>query len=326
MRAIIPVAGEGTRLRPHTYTMPKVLMTVAGQPILGHILTELKNVGVDEITLIVGYRGDQVTAYVHEEFNFKVHVVPQQKQLGLGHAIYLAREQLGDDPAMIVLGDTIFQCDLAKVLQGNTNAIGVKEVSDPRRFGVVELEGERIKRFVEKPDDPPSNLAIVGLYYIRDTPLLREALETLILVQNRTTKGEYQLTDALQIMLDNGVDMTTFALDGWFDCGKPETLLETNRVLLKDKSRVIEASGSIIREPVHIADGVEISNSIVGPNVSIAAGVHIENSIVKESIVNKNASVRNAMLTDSLLGDSSLVEGKFQSLNVGDSAQVHFAG
>jgi glucose-1-phosphate thymidylyltransferase len=324
MKAIIPVAGEGTRLRPHTHTTPKVLVHVAGKPILGHILEKLTAVGVDEVVLVVGYRGQQVTDYVTEEYNLKVHVVRQEKLLGLGHAIYLAREYLSGGPALIVLGDTIFECSFEGVLDSGNCSIGVKEVEDPRRFGVVVLENGWITDLVEKPDPPPSNLAIVGLYYIQDTLILRHALEKLILEQDRRTKGEYQLTDALQIMLGQGLKMTTFPVDGWYDCGKPETLLETNRALLKKKQRPVKAEGSIIREPVHIADGVTLVDSIIGPYVSIAEGSHIEQSIIEDSIINRNSVVRRAALKGSLLGDSSLVEGTFQSLNIGDSAQIWF--
>ncbi|MBE7487454.1 MAG: NTP transferase domain-containing protein [Candidatus Omnitrophica bacterium] len=324
MKAIIPVAGEGTRLRPHTHTTPKVLVHVAGKPILGHILEKLTAVGVDEIVLIVGYRGQQVTDYVTREFDLKVHVVRQEKLHGLGHAIYLAREYFNGGPGLIVLGDTIFECSFENVLKGGFCSIGVKEVDDPRRFGVVEVEGGWIKNLMEKPDPPPSNLAIVGLYYIEDTLILKKALEKLILEQDRRTKGEYQLTDALEIMLRQGVKMTTFPVEGWYDCGKPETLLLTNRALLEKKSQSRPHEGSIIREPVHIADNVTLVDSIIGPYVSIAEGAHIEQSIIEDSIINRNSVVKKATLKGSLLGDSSLVEGAFQSLNVGDSAQIRF--
>jgi len=326
MKAIIPVAGEGTRLRPHTYTTPKVLIYVAGKPILGHILDSLTAVGVDEVVLIVGNRGDQVTRYVNEHFDLKVHPVQQPKRLGLGHALYLARDHMQDGPALIALGDTVFNCSFDGVFDGETSSMGVKEVEDPRRFGVVEMENDFIKNFVEKPDKPVSNLALVGLYFIKETPLLVQALEKLIVEQDRKTKGEYQLTDALQIMLEQGDRMTTFPVEGWYDCGKPETLLDTNRILLEAKQHLINAPGCILREPVHIADSVRLVDSIIGPNVSIAEGSVIEASIVENSIINKNSIVKTAMLSGSLLGDNSLVEGAFQSLNVGDSAQIRFGG
>ncbi|MCA9424863.1 MAG: NTP transferase domain-containing protein [Candidatus Omnitrophica bacterium] len=324
MKAIIPVAGEGTRLRPHTYTLPKVMVQVAGKPILGHIIEQLMEDGIDELVLIVGYRGDQIREYVSEAFDLKIHVIPQEKRLGLGHAIYLAKDYMDESPSLIVLGDTIFDCSFKGVFSGGKTSIGVREVEDPRRFGVVKLENELIKEFVEKPDVPPSNLAIVGLYFIQNSKKLADALETLIVEQDKTTKGEYQLTDALQIMLEEGEEMTTFPVTNWFDCGKPETVLATNRSLLQKKSKSVVAPGCIIREPVYIAENVKLVDSILGPNASIAEGSVIEESIVQDSIVNRNSTVKGALLRGSLLGENSLVEGTFQSLNLGDSAQILF--
>src|SRR3972149_1712943 len=235
MKAIIPVAGEGTRLRPHTHTTPKVLVYVAGKPILDHILDSLLEVGVDELVLIVGDRGEKIIDYVTREYTFRVHMVNQAQRLGLGHAIYLAREFLNGDPALMVLGDTVFKSSFEGVFEGGVTSIGVKAVDDPRRFGVVEMNGKYIENFIEKPDKPVSNLAIVGLYYIQDTNTLARALEKLIVEQDRKTKDEYQLTDALQIMLRDGVKMTSFPVEGWYDCGKAETLLATNRILLHEK-------------------------------------------------------------------------------------------
>ncbi len=324
MKAIIPVAGEGTRLRPHTHTMPKVMVQVAGKPILGHIIEQLMEDGIDEIALIVGYRGDQITQYVTETFNLDIHVIPQEERLGLGHAIYLAKDHMDESPSLIVLGDTIFDCSFKGVFERGKTSIGVREVEDPRRFGVVKLKGEWIEGFVEKPDNPPSNLAIVGLYYIQNSKKLADALEKLIVEQDKKTKGEYQLTDALQIMLEEGEEMTTFPVSNWFDCGKPETVLATNRSLLQKKSKTVVAPGCIIREPVYIAENVQLIDSIIGPNASIAEGSVVEQSIVQDSIVNRNSTIRSTMLRNSLLGENSLVEGTFQSLNLGDSAQILF--
>jgi len=304
--------------------MPKVLVQVAGKPILGHIIEQLMEEGVDELVLIVGYRGDQITDYVTETFDLKIHVIPQENRLGLGHAIYLAKDYMDKGPGLIVLGDTIFDCTFKQVFEKGKTSIGVKEVEDPRRFGVVKLEAGFIKGFEEKPENPPSNLAIVGLYFIQDLAALAKALEDLIVRRNKKTKGEYQLTDALQILLEEGAEMTTFPVSNWFDCGKPETVLATNRALLQRKSKSVDAPGCIIREPVYIGDKVELIGSIIGPNASIAEGSLIEESIVQDSIINKNSTVKRAMLRNSLLGENSLIEGTFQSLNLGESAQILF--
>ena len=181
MKAILPVAGIGSRLRPHTHTTPKALVHVAGKPILGHILDALVPVGVDEVVLVVGHLGSKIVEYVQEAYDFRVHVVEQNQPMGLGHAIYLAQAAVRQpEPLLIVLGDTVFQADLKGALAPGKSEIGVAEVSDPRSFGVVELEGGRIVRLVEKPQVPPSNLAIVGVYYLQDSSRLYQALEHVV--------------------------------------------------------------------------------------------------------------------------------------------------
>ena len=325
MKALIPVAGVGTRLRPLTHTLAKVLLKVAGKPILGYIMDELVRIGITEMVLIVGYLADQVEKYVKETYrDIKVEFVHQEHRQGLGHAVYLARDALGKDPVFIILGDTIFQTDFEEIIALKTNAIGVKPVDNPKRFGIVELEGERVARLVEKPDNPTSNLAIVGLYYIRDTELLLDCLQKNI-EEDVRTKGEYQLTDGLQRMITEGADMTTFILEGWFDCGKPETLLATNRHLLEVGSgrRISEYPGSIIKPPVFISPTARIEDSIIGPYVSIAEGCTITNSILRDTIINDNAAVRDANLNQSLVGDNAEVYGGSKSLVVGDSSMVN---
>lgn len=326
LKAIIPVAGEGTRLRPHTHTQPKVLIHVAGKPILGHILDELKSVGVTDVTLVVGHMGDRVIEYVKKNYDFKVTFVRQEELLGLGHAILLTKEFFGDEPVLIVLGDTVFKADFQNVLRGNCNYIGVKEVGDARRFGVVELSEGRVRNFVEKPEVPPSNLAIVGLYFIRNTPMLFQCLEDLVQDEQRTA-GEFQLTDALQRMLEQGAEMRTFLVDGWYDCGKPETLLETNRRLLDADSHLTPEArkGNIILEPVYIADSAKVSGSILGPYVSIAEGSVVQHAIVRNTIINQNAVVKSILLDESLVGQGAVVNGRMNRLNVGDSSQIDFS-
>jgi glucose-1-phosphate thymidylyltransferase len=323
MKAIIPVAGAGTRLKPHTHTVPKALIYVAGKPILGHILDELESLGVTEIIFVIGYLGEMITEYVDTNYHFKSYYVRQDELDGLGHAIHLARDYVQDEPILIILGDTIFKADLQSVLNGDNSAIGVKNVRDPHRFGIVEMKNGYIARVVEKPDEPKTDLAIVGIYYIRNSVLLFKCLEEIIANDIRT-KGEFQLTDALQMMIDRDEKMRTFLIDGWYDCGKPETLLETNRYLLERIHHEITVDGSIIIPPVFIADSVSIENSIIGPFVSIADNSFISNSVIKNSIVNKNAIVKNILLVESLIGDKASVNGKFNKLNVGDSSEIDF--
>jgi len=321
MRAIIPVAGVGTRLRPHTYTLPKVLLNVAGKPILGHILDKLLDEGITSATIIVGYLGELVEEYVRANYSFNVSFVEQPVREGLGHSIYLAKESLGDDPVLIILGDTIFEVDLRPVLDGEHSSLGVRQVEDPRRFGVVEMSDGFISRLIEKPDDPPTNLAIVGLYFIRNPRLLSACLTDLI-ENDRRTRGEFQLTDALQMMIDRGEKFTTFDVEGWFDCGKPETMLETNRHLLDRRSLSREIEGVVINPPVHIAPTASIHNSIIGPYATIAEGAMVCDAIVTDSIIGASATIEGTMLRESIIGEGAAVRGRFERINTGASSEI----
>lgn len=330
MKAIIPVAGMGSRLRPHTHTTPKVLLNVAGKPILGHILEELVKAGVDEVTFIVGYLGELVEKYVRKEFKFKSNFILQSEMKGLGHAIYLTKDlHKNDKDILIILGDTVFKADIKKLLKKNKTTIAVKEVDDPKRFGIVKLDkNKRITKMIEKPEKPPTNLAIVGIYHICNPALLYECLEHNI-ITGKTTKGEIQLTDALQRMLELGEAFYPFKIEGWFDCGKPETLLSTNRYLLHQKHLGTEHTyrarypHSVIIPPVAIAKDAKINNSIIGPNVSIGSNAEINDAIIVDSIIDQNAKVNGILLEKSLIGSNAKVEAKFYHLNVGDSSEVN---
>jgi glucose-1-phosphate thymidylyltransferase len=325
MRAIIPVAGVGSRLRPHTYTLPKVLLNVAGKPILGHILDELVRQGIRECTIITGYLRELVEDYVRSNYDLKFDFIQQDQLHGLGHAIWLARETFGTEPMLVILGDTIFEVALETVIGSATSSLGVKEVEDPRRFGVVECAPDgMITRLVEKPEVPQTNLALVGLYYIKNPQLLASSLERLIASDIRT-RGEYQLTDALQMMIDQGEPFTTFAVEGWHDCGKPETLLSTNRYLLDRKTTSRALDDSIIIPPVYIDPSAVVKRSVVGPYATIAAHSTVKNSIVRDSIISNYALVEQSMLAESIVGNNAQVKGNFRRINVGDSSEVDFS-
>lgn len=324
MRAIIPVAGIGSRLKPHTNTIPKVLLTVGDKPILGHILQKLLDSGIHEATFVTGHLGGMIKHYVEKNFPMIDSIfVEQKKQEGLGHAIYQAAHTFGNDEIFIILGDTIFDVDLDKVFALGASALGLKYVDDPRRFGVAIIEDGEIKQLVEKPEVPPSNMAIVGLYYIRNSEKLAECLKHNIDNDIRT-RGEFQLTDALQMMLDQGEKMVPFTVDGWYDCGKPETLLETNRFLL---SKHHDSNGSgkvVINPPCYIHPSAVIMNSVVGPFVTISEGVKISESVVKNSIIGPHAEVERCIFEDSLIGANSFLRGKYTRVNTGDSSEIDF--
>ena len=322
MKVIIPVAGAGTRLRPHTHSTPKVLISVAGKPMIGHILDQLIGLPIDQIVMVVGQMGDKIKEYVGGHYKFKVKYIVQEEVKGLADAVYLTREAVKKDDALIILGDTIFSTDFKKLLSKKTSQIGVKEVSDPRRFGVVEHLHGKITKLVEKPEHPLSNLAIVGIYLMKDMPKLYNAIGTLM-EKNIKTKGEYQLTDALQLLIDRGQTMETFSVEGWYDCGKPETLLDTNRQLLDLYPQIsAKIKGVVINSPVSIDSTARIEKSVIGPYVSVAAGSHIKNAIISDTIIGKNAYLESIMLQKSIIGDNAMVKGKQRKLSVGDGSEV----
>jgi len=327
MKVIIPLAGFGTRMRPHTYTKPKPLINVAGKPVLGHILDKLKGLDIDEIVFIVGYLGDQVRAFVGENYNFKAHYVEQKELLGQAHAIYLAKE-LVTGPTIILFVDTMFDANLDVLKKEKSDGvIYVKEVEDPRRFGVTLVDKKgHITRLIEKPDSMADNLAVIGLYYVKDAQRLMAAIKTLM-DKNIQTKGEFYLADALQLMIDDGAVLRPEPVSVWLDCGKPETVLETNRYLLKhnmDNSDEVASIASIIVPPVHIHPTVKIKNSIIGPYVTIAANCEVDDSIIRDSIVDEESYIKDAMLRESLVGRKVDLIGRYRRLNLGDSAYVDF--
>lgn len=324
MRAVIPVAGLGSRLKPHTYSTPKVLLNVGGKPILGHILDKLIEEDVKKATFVIGHLGEMIKDYVLSSYpSIQSDFVEQKEMEGLGHAIYTAIPTFDDEEIFIILGDTIFDVNLKDVFKKKQNALGVKEVDDPRRFGVAIKENGYIKKLVEKPQVPVSNLALVGLYYITDYNALKRNLNKLVDNDVRT-KGELQLTDALQLMLDDGIKISTFPVEGWYDCGKPETLLSTNQYLLDLKSVSKKFDSVIINHPVYIAEDAEISNSVIGPYATIDSGCKIEESIIKNSIIGSKAQITKSLLENSIIGSNAVINGMFKKLNAGDSSEIEF--
>jgi len=323
MKAIIPAAGIGTRLRPHTHTAPKALLHVAGKPILGHILDELRAFGISEVIFVVGFLGEKIVDYVTKNYRIKATFINQQELKGLGWAIYLTKQHFDKDPLLIILGDTIFEADLGNVIKGEFDSIGTKVVEDPRRFGVAVTDGKFITSLVEKPETPISNEAIVGIYYIKSTELFDKSLKELV-DKGLTTKGEYQLTDALGLMVKHGCKMTTFNVDGWYDCGKPEAMLETNRYLLSQIKSVDTRENSIIIPPVFISKSARLQNSVIGPYVSVGDNASIVRCIIRDSIISESAEVTDCILESSLVGNNSIISAQPQKVNLGDSSEIGF--
>lgn len=328
MHVIIPVAGFGTRLRPHTYTKPKPLVQVAGNTVLGHILESLKGAGVSEITFIVGYLGDQVREYMAREYpEFKANYVEQKELKGQAHAIYLAKAHV-HEPLLIIFSDTISDADFPALgATQHDGVIFVKQVEDPRRFGVVTTDNHGIiQRFVEKPETFVSDLAVIGVYYLRDYAALFGAIETLM-ERNIQTKGEFFLADALELMVRDGQKLHAQTVAVWEDCGTPDALLQTNRYMLEHGRAATHGDapeGSVLIPPVHISANVTIENSVIGPFVSLAEGCEVRNAIVRDTIVDTRATIRDTMLSESIIGSDAAVRGRYRRLNVGDSSNVDF--
>ena len=327
MKAIIPVAGAGTKLRPHTYTQPKALIPLAGKTILSIIIDQLVEAGIREYVLIVGYLGDKIQDYVKLKYpDLEFHFVHQNERFGLGHAIYLTRNIVGSDEVFIALGDTICEYDVKAFLAQPGAVLGVKKVDDPRSFGVAEIEDDGIiSRVVEKPQIPKSNMALVGLYKIPETQFLFSCLENNIR-DGIKSNDEYSLTDALECMIRSGACFTSYKVQNWFDCGRKTTLLESNATLLKKFGGVISEEHSfentIIIPPVSIAPGCDIRNSIIGPNVAIGEQTFLNYSIVKDSIIGSFSKLYDVVLNDSLIGSDTEIKGETRTLNIGDNTEI----
>lgn len=329
MKAIIPVAGAGAKLRPHTYTQPKALIPIAGKTILSYIVDQLHEGGINEFIFIIGYLGEKIQDYVNFTFpNLKCHFVQQNERCGTGHAIELAKNLVGNDEVFVVLGDTICEYDVKEMINSPYNMLGVKKVEDPRRFGVAEIDSnDFIEHVIEKPSIPKSNMALVGLYKIRETEFMYGCLHHLF-VEKIKTHGEYSLTDALDFMIKRGARFKAFKVKNWFDCGKKETLLESNAILLKKSGGNVkvnhEYKGSIIIPPVSIAPNCTILDSIIGPHVAIGANTNITQSIVRDSIIGSYTNLFDVVLDNSLIGSDASVKGLSRSLNIGDNTEIEF--
>jgi glucose-1-phosphate thymidylyltransferase len=330
LKAVIPVAGAGTKLRPHTYTQPKALIPIAGKTILSFIVDQLQEANIREFIFIVGYLGEKIREYVRHTYPHLItHFVYQNERQGTGHAIKLTQDIVGDDEVMVVLGDTICEYDVKEVVNSPYNMLGVKKVDDPRIFGVAEVGLDGFVDFVvEKPSIPKSNIALVGVYKIRETKFLFGCLQT-ILSENIKTNGEYNLTDALQSMIRQGARFKSFKVKNWFDCGKKETLLESNATLLKKlggnvnpKTHMYE--DTIIIPPVSIAPGCLIRNSIIGPHVAIGSNTNVQHSVVRDSIIGSYTNLYEVVLDNSLIGSDASVKGLSRSLNIGDNTEIDF--
>ncbi len=328
MQILIPLAGKGTRLRPHTHTVPKPLLKVAGKPVLDYVVDDLRaQLPVDELLFITGHLKEQGEGYGRERYELPVRFIEQKVQDGTAGAVRLAGPHLRG-PVLIVFVDTLFDADL-KAIQRFPEADGVlwaKEVEDYQRFGVIVTDADGyMTRIVEKPDSPVSRLANIGVYYIRDSEWLLRGVEHTLARPH--TKGEWYLTDAFQFMIEGGARLKTLEVSGWYDCGKPETLLETNRVLL-ERGRALRParSGGKVHDPVRVEPDAEVERSEIGPNVSVGAGARIARSRLRDCIVDDAAVVEDCDLEGSLVGAHAVLRGVRGRVLAGDHTVVEGAG
>ncbi len=329
MKAVIPLAGKGTRLRPHTYITPKPLLRVGGKPVMSYILDDLQELGIEEIVFVIGYLGDVVKEYMATEYpDIRPQYVVQEVQDGTAGAVKLAEPYI-DDEMLILFVDTLFDADLSMVKSLSSEWSGViwaKEVEDYQRFGVIVTDEDgAMTRIIEKPKDPISKLANIGLYYIRDHELLFKGIDE-ALNSPPGPSGEFYLTDAFQYMVDQGSKLLTAPVEGWYDCGKPDTLLGTNEHLLRTTrggvapSVLVEAT--VLGEHIRIEDGVTLEGSTLGSNVTIEAGARIVNSSLRRCIIGPGAVIENSVLRDSIIGGHSSIRGFDGSLSVADHSVV----
>lgn len=327
MKAIIPVAGAGTKLRPHTYTQPKALIPLAGKTVLSIIVDQLKDAGINEFIFIVGYLGEKIQDYVKAQYpGITAHFVYQNDRQGIGHAVRLTRSIVGGDEIFIVLGDTICDYNVEEVISNPSSMIGVKKVDDPRNFGVAEMDADgTISHVVEKPQIPKSNMALVGVYKIKESDLLFQCLEANI-KSGIKTQGEYSITDALDCMIQKGANFKAFKVDSWFDCGRRETLLESNATLLKKFNARTEQcpqyDNTVLIQPVSIGKNCAVKDSIIGPNVTIGDNTQINSSIIKSSIIGSFSNLFDIVLDFSLIGSDTTIRGETRTLNIGDNTDI----
>jgi glucose-1-phosphate thymidylyltransferase len=325
MKIIMPIAGKGTRLRPHTHVIPKSLIRVAGKPIISYIIDQIKDVEFAEIIFIIGHLGDQIKSYLRSTYRFPMKFVRQTDFQGLGHAIDQAKEEFQvDESILILLGDIIFTADIAHVINSKDNMLGIMKVDDPSKFGIVTVDKDNfVTSMIEKPEHTHSDLAMSGIYYFTSAFKLFEAIKHLML-ENIKTRNEYQLTDAMRQMMAEGSKFRTFNVPELYDCGEKAALLETNRVMLERFAKYDNIQGSIVIPPIFIGNNTMIENSIIGPNVTISEGSCVKNSIITNSILGIETNVENTILNNSLIGDNSSLSESPDEYNIGPDSEIIF--
>lgn len=303
MKVIIPAAGKGVRLAPHTDYKPKPILPIAGKTIVDFIMDKVQTLeNLESVIFIVGYLKENMIDYIQNRYkDIKIEFVVQEEYKGLAHAISLTEAIINkDDELFIILGDTIFEADISSVVQKKQNSLATLRVEDPRRFGVVYLDGQRVAKVVEKPKNIETNIALTGLYYIKDSNALFNSINYII-KHDIKINNEYQITDAIEHMIESGVYFTIFNLDGWYDCGEKKAMIDTNSNIIAHQVLCDNITNSSIIEPCFIAKDVIITNSTIGPYVSIGASSTISNSTIKTSIIGDDIILDNVSLEDEII-------------------------
>jgi glucose-1-phosphate thymidylyltransferase len=330
LKIVIPMAGYGTRLRPHTWSRPKQLLRMADKMVIDHVLdtfTSLPNLDQCEFIFIVGYLGNKIEEYMQQAYpDLDVRYVQQPQMRGQSHAISLAKDYL-DGPMMMLYGDTLIKTDFSFVPTEQAAAVAwVKAVPDPRRFGVACVGQDNwVTHLVEKPQDMDNNLVLVGCYYFKDSHALLEAIQEQM-QRNIALKGEFFLADAINVMLEHGLKMRVEMVDTWLDAGVPEDVLKTNRYLLDHGHDSIpetyEHKNTVILPPVFIHPTAHIENSVIGPHASIGAKCKLHNCIIRDSIVDDFSEVSNVVMEHSLIGRETRIHRQAGIMNVGDRTEL----
>jgi len=319
---ILPVAGFGTRLRPQTWTKPKPLVSVAGKPMLAHVLDRVLPLNPNKVVFITGFLGDQIETWACDNLDVPVAFVEQPEMRGQTDAILRTRDLVAGD-ALILFPDMLFEADFSPLRNVEADVVMfTKEVEDPSALGIAVVEDGRIIRLVEKPQEPISNLAVIGIYYVRHMPDLYVAIEEQMR-RGLSLKNEYFIADAIQLMIDAGARVIPLPVTEWEDCGNAETLLSTNRFLLQRQNRdVCARNGSVIVAPSFVADDAVIDHSVVGPFASIGSCVTVRDSIVRDCIIEEHAQISEALVDGSIVGRRVRITGLARGLNVGDDSVV----
>jgi len=319
MDVILPVAGLGSRLRPLTWNRPKPLVSVGGKTILEHVIERVEPLDPERLIFITGFLGEQVEAWARERYDLPLEFVEQAEMLGQTDAIARTRD-LARGAGLIIFPDLVFEADFSVLANSDADVVlYTKDVDDPSRFGVAVVEDGRVTHLVEKPEEPISREAVVGIYYFRSMPDLFSAIDEQF-ERGIKLKGEYFLADAIQILIERGQKVVTAPVTVWEDCGTIEALLSTNRYLLERNETPTTRANAVIREPVNIHESAVLDGAIVGPHVSIGADAVIRNAVVRDSIIDEGATIEDVVIEHSVVGRDALVSGAVLQVAIGDQA------